>query len=180
MRQALAVEESIDTRTLFVQCVRSLRTVPNADGIRDLMIRALTEPWGRPADLSAAAASLILQDKVAGDCIARAAAAWPRRLSAHELFGAGGQAAITRDALLRSLLESACIRDIALERFLTNARGLLLDAAVSGAAADEDAVAFACALARQCFINEYAFDCTDAELAQVERLRETLAAISRP
>ena len=76
-----------------------------------------------------------------------------------------------RDALLRSLLQSACIRDIALERFLTNARGLLLDAAMSDAPADEDAVAFACALARQCFINEYAFDCTDAELAQIERLR---------
>ena len=176
----LAVEESIDTRTLFVQCVRSLRTVPNADGIRDLMIRALTEPWGRPADLSAAAASLILQDKVAGDGIARAAAAWPRRLSSQELFGEGGQAAVMRDALLRSLLESACIRDIALERFLTNARGLLLEAAVSGGPADEDTVAFACALARQCFINEYAFDCTDAELAQADKLaRETLQAMSR-
>ena len=77
-----------------------------------------------------------------------------------------------QDALLRSLLESACIRDIALERFLTNARGVLLEAAISGGPADEDTVAFACALARQCFINEYAFDCTDAELAQVERLRD--------
>ena len=175
VQQALAIEESVDTRTLFVQCVRSLRTVPDVEGIRALMIRALTEPWGRPADLSAAATSLMVQDKSIGDCIARAAAAWPRRLSPHELFGPDGQAAIVRDALLRSLLQSACIRDVALERFLTNARGLLLEAAVSGAAADEDAVAFACALACQCFINDYAFACTDAELAQVERLREALA-----
>ena len=88
------------------------------------MIRALTEPWGRPADLSAAAASLIAQNRIVGDCIARAAAAWPRRLSPQELFGSDGQAAVARDALLRSLLQSACIRDIALERFLTNARGV--------------------------------------------------------
>ena len=40
------------------------------------------------------------------------------------------------------------------------------------APADEDVIAFACALARQCFINEYAFDCTEAELAQVESLRD--------
>ena len=180
VRQALAAEESIDTRTLFVQCVRSLRTVPNADGVRDLMIRALTEPWGRPADLSAAAASLILQDNVAGACIARAAAAWPRRLAALELFGEGGQAAIMQDALLRSLLESACIRDIALERFLTGARSLLLEAAVSGGPADEDILAFACALARQCFINEYAFDCGEAELAQAEGLRASLAGDVAP
>ena len=82
VRQALAIEESVDTRTLFVQCVRNLPTVPDTDGIRDLMIRALTEPWGRPADLSAAATSLIVQDGAVGDCIARAATAWPRRLSA--------------------------------------------------------------------------------------------------
>ena len=149
VRQALAIEESVDTRTLFVQCVRNLRTVPNVDGIRDLMIRALTEPWGRPVDLSAAAASLIAQDRSIGD-------------------------RIVQDLLLRSLLQSACIRDVALERVLTGARLGLLEAAVSGAAADEDTLAFACALARQCFINEYAFDCTEAEFAQVATLRETL------
>ena len=61
VRQALEIEDSVDTRTLFVQCVRNLPTVPDAGGIRGLMIRALTEPWGRPADLSAAATSLIVQ-----------------------------------------------------------------------------------------------------------------------
>jgi tetratricopeptide (TPR) repeat protein len=144
VRQALAIEESVDTRTLFVQCVRSLRTVPDIAGIRELMIRALTEPWGRPADLSAAATSLIIKDKAIGNC----------------------------DALLRALLTSACIRDVALERLLAGARAALLGTALGGTPADEDAVALACALASQCFINEYAFACTDVELEQARRLRD--------
>jgi len=143
VRQALEIEESVDTRTLFVQCVRNLSTVPDADGIRALMIRALTEPWGRPADLSAAASSLIMQDKAIGNS----------------------------DPLLRALLTSACIRDATLERFLTRARAALLDTALGGTPADEDAVAFACALASQCFINEYAFACTGTEMEQARRLR---------
>ncbi|HKS62519.1 MAG TPA: class I SAM-dependent methyltransferase, partial [Xanthobacteraceae bacterium] len=117
--------------------------VPDVDGIRALMIRALTEPWGRPADLSAAAASLIMQDKAIGK----------------------------RDALLRALLTSACIRDAALERRLTRARAALLDTALGNAPADDNAIAFACVLASQCFINEYAFACTDAEMEQARRLR---------
>jgi 2-polyprenyl-3-methyl-5-hydroxy-6-metoxy-1,4-benzoquinol methylase len=144
VRQALEIEESVDTRTLFVQCVRNLSTVPDADGIRALMIRALTEPWGRPADLSAAATSLITKDKAISKC----------------------------DALLRALLTSTCIRDVALERHLTRARAALLDAALGGTPADEDAVAFACALASQSFINEYAFAGTDAEMEQARRLRD--------
>jgi tetratricopeptide (TPR) repeat protein len=44
VRLALKAEESVDTRTLFVQCVRSLRAVPGDAEIRALMVRALTEP----------------------------------------------------------------------------------------------------------------------------------------
>ena len=39
-----------------------------------------------------------------------------------------------------------------------------------------DALTFCCALAQQCFINEYVFDLTDDEAAHVERLREAVAA----
>lgn len=143
VRQALAIEESVDTRTLFVQCVRSLRDVPDVEGMRDLMIRALTEPWGRPSDLSAAATSLIMRDA---------------RID-------------RRDPLLRALLTSACIRDVALERLLTRERAALLAAALGHAAADDTTIAFACALACQCFVNEYAFACDETERAQVDQLR---------
>ena len=72
--------------------------------------------------------------------------------------------------LLRSLLQSACIRDIALERFLTDAR--LFCGGVLPKPRPMRMLAFACALACQCFINEYAFACTDAEQARSRRLRD--------
>jgi Flp pilus assembly protein TadD/SAM-dependent methyltransferase len=181
--RALETEDSVDTHTLFVQCLRSLRSVPDVGRIRELMIRALTEPWGRPADLSAAATSLIKQNEIIRDCIERAQAAWPRRLPAEALFGPSAETAITQDRLLRALLESACIRDMALERFFTNARALLLQAADAPLSSARDRgnefLAFACALACQCFINEYAFDETEVEQERIERLRGSIAVALR-
>ena len=177
VRQAIEIEESADTRTLFVQCVRTLKSVPDRDDVRALMLRAVTEPWGRPADLAPAAASLIRRNDALRDAIERAARAWPRRLPADELFGSAGLAAVVQDRLLRGLLESTSIRDIALERFLTNVRVALLDAAEQ--VWNADFLAFGCALARHCFINEYAFDCTEAEVARVDKLRDALVAAAQ-
>ena len=42
---------------------------------------------------------------------------------------------------------------------------------------DEQALIFYCALARQCFINEYVFECTTSECDKTEVLRERIAAM---
>jgi SAM-dependent methyltransferase len=72
--------------------------------------------------------------------------------------------------------------DLELERFLTAVRRTILTAAASGVgpqAFDKDSLRFFCAVAKQCFINEYVFSWTDEEKLQAERLRaqlvETLA-----
>src|SRR5260370_559325 len=49
-------------------------------------------------------------------------------------------------------------------------------AETASAAVEEPALGFYCALARQCFINEYVFACGEDELAQAQELRERLAA----
>lgn len=76
----------------------------------------------------------------------------------------------TDDPLLIWLLESAVICDLDLERFLTAARTTLLEAA-EGVAHDGQ-LRFACALARQCFANEYVYATTEDERSRVARLRE--------
>ena len=178
VRRALATEESRDTRTLFVQCLRTLSPVPDLPYLRGLLIRALTEPWGRPSDLAPAAASLLRQDAAIGGVIDRAARAWPRRLSTQELFDESGLGAISGDDLLRSLLQSSFVRDLAFERFLTNLRAALLEiaSAESPEHRDPEILALCCALARHCFINEYVFDGGEAELACAATLRDRLAA----
>jgi SAM-dependent methyltransferase len=79
------------------------------------------------------------------------------------------------DPLLRTLLTVAPICDRDLERFLTAARSALIAQALAGGAAPDDALAFWCALARQCFINEYVFMQDAGEAEAAERLRRSVA-----
>jgi 2-polyprenyl-3-methyl-5-hydroxy-6-metoxy-1,4-benzoquinol methylase len=97
-------------------------------------------------------------------------------LTSQLLFGPDGIAALAADRLLPALLTSTLNTDIALERFLTMARRLMLEAA-HGAAANHDigpSLAFYSALARQCFINEYVFSCPDDETSKAAGLRDQL------
>jgi hypothetical protein len=52
----------------------------------------------------------------------RAAAAWPQRLTLHELLGPKGLAEISNDALLAAYLQRGSIFDLEIERFLTSLR----------------------------------------------------------
>ena len=71
------------------------------------------------------------------------------------------------------VLETVPVCDVELERLLTALRVILLGAAASGGS-DSAMLAFHCALARQCFVNEYVFDVTARELDAVGRLRQRL------
>jgi tetratricopeptide (TPR) repeat protein/SAM-dependent methyltransferase len=173
IRRALAIKETEKGRSLFVECVKGLRTIFDGDDVRELFIRALSTPWGRPAQFAVAAAPLVTLQGPIQDLIARVNAAWPAR---PDLFGPSDLAAMARDRLLRCLLESDLICDIALERLLTATRGALLDIA-STTTSDEMEPAvleFHCALAKQCFINEYVFASTETELTKARELRDAL------
>lgn len=173
IQQSLAIEETADAKRIFVDIVKPLRWTRDDIQTRRLMARALSEPWARPAELSATAASLIKQSAEIGPCIARAAQAWPRQLAAGELFGQHDPAMLAGDSLLLALLVSVQNTDIDLERFLTMARRLLIEAAdgeeTGGSAA---ALEFHAALAQQCFINEYVFFHGDVEIHRATKLRD--------
>jgi tetratricopeptide (TPR) repeat protein/SAM-dependent methyltransferase len=143
-RRALTIAQGDDVKGLFVQCVRSLSPAaaedPAVNGIEPLLARALSEGWGRPDDMAGAAGSLV-----------------KRRLAADNV-------------LLVAHLETAPVREFALERWLTQERRRLL------IAGDHANLNFACALARQCFINEYVFAQDEEEVRQAARLRDAVAA----
>ena len=70
------------------------------------------------------------------------------------------------DPLLLRALTLSPFRDLDIEATLTARRSALLDAPL-------DALPFACALAQHCFLNEYVFAVTEAEVRAVEKLVET-------
>ena len=177
-RRALAANETPETKSLLASCLRFPLVHPGMDDLRDLLVRALSEPWARPSDLAAACARFLARDDVIRDGMERAAKVRPSLLPAEELVGSSGLAAFAEDRLLRALLESTPICEVALERFATGLRFSLLAAArvVADSAVAEPVLSLCCALARQCFINNYVFARSDAEIEQALALRDTLVA----
>lgn len=181
--QSLQIKETEGARNLFVACVKELNLTQGDGETRRLMVRALTEPWGRPIDLAAAGVALVKQDSEVAGCLARATRSRPRHLTAEELYGTnfhGDHSKLVTNPLLLALLKTSPICDVDMEHFLAMARHALLDTATAIAPASDDAcdvsLSFYTALACQCFINEYVFSLTEEETRQASDLRDLLVA----
>jgi Flp pilus assembly protein TadD/SAM-dependent methyltransferase len=174
--RALELRDTLDAKMLFVLCVRHIRASGNIGPLRTLILRGLTEPWGRPEELVPVALSILMLDEPLRAIVARAAAEWPRRVPADEVFS-GSLVAALDDPLMHALLEVAANTDLALEQFLTSARRALLEKAASAASdsqIDAAHLRFFCALARQCFVNEYVFSLDTDEAEALRKLRDAL------
>src|SRR6267142_387925 len=147
-RRALAMQDAVELRALFVQCVKELGPSDIDSELRALIARALQEGWSRPSELSALAS---------------------------ELCGHGrALSGLAEDRLLLALMRAAPVRTVALEAVLTDARRQLLARAAMPEQTNDNLIDFACALAQQCFINEYAFALSDEESVQAGELTDTL------
>jgi tetratricopeptide (TPR) repeat protein len=181
--RAVELKETPQSRALFVQCIALARFSTDNGRFRRLLLRAFAGGWMRPRDLNAVCISVIKLNSVVKDAITRVQAIWPARLPADEMLGAGIIAALAQDELLCRLLECDAIRNIGIERLLTNVRCALLQQAMTGAY-NERLLGFYCSLARQCFINDYIYTTTESEIGLLARLRcsieQTIAAGTPP
>ena len=172
--RALELRETPQSRAMFAQCVGFARFAADNGRYRKFVQRALVEGWVRPRELAGVSISLIKLNGAIKDVVARADAAWPKRLPPEEFVDDASMAALAQDELLCRLLESDPITDIGLERVLTSVRYAMLTAAGAGTAPDDLILDFNCSVARQCFINEYVFATTDDETEQAQHLRTAL------
>jgi SAM-dependent methyltransferase len=173
--RALRVEETPESITGFVRSLTAAELCIVDRGVRAMAIRALATPWSRPADLASACIRIIAGDVEIRACIDRAWNAWPERLAGRELWHDRARDIVFGDVLLRTLLESTPVCDLNMERFLTMARHALLEDEEAGATSVSEA-AFGCALACQCFINDYVFCCTERETERAQAIRDRLVA----
>jgi SAM-dependent methyltransferase len=81
---------------------------------------------------------------------------------------------LVQDELLRCLLEGVPLTEIGFERLLANIRSVILTAAETGAACDNGLLRFYCAVARQCYENDYVYSLADGEADRAQRLRASL------
>jgi tetratricopeptide (TPR) repeat protein/2-polyprenyl-3-methyl-5-hydroxy-6-metoxy-1,4-benzoquinol methylase len=180
--RALAIRETSETKTLFVDCLKDVLSVPDAALIHPLVVRALCEPWGRQSDIARFSSRLLMRSMEIGAAVARAAEAWPNQLPLDDLLRSSEREAMAKDPLLAGLLDSGHVPDIALERFLTLLRSAVLNVAMEMAEPDQvapDELALYCALARLCFRNDYVFTSSNAEIQAVETLSDRLSTATR-
>jgi SAM-dependent methyltransferase len=170
------LQETSETRAFLIECVKRWKAFPGAGAIRDLIARSWREAWAKPLELFGITMGMLKADPTVGPAIRKAMSAWPHRLSLHELLGPTGLARISIDPLLHALLESGSIFGLELERFLTTLRAALLDLTTRepDGSHSESALRFCCALARQCYINEYVFDVSAEQKDQVHRLEDRI------
>lgn len=121
------------------------------------------------------APQIIKGDAAIRQLIVRAKAAWPKRLSPHEILSDPSFPQIAANSSLLFFLGSIKLCDAEIEQALTSLRFAMLTRA------DDNHVpayqlSFSCALARQCFINEYVFSQSAEEIKQSSELRERICA----
>lgn len=174
--RSLQARETPAAKALFVRLVKT-GTSYNNRFVRPYLIRALCDPWCRTGQLVPASLSLIKSNGVVGQCIERAVASWPTALSKDTLFGSEGLAASAGDDLLAAVLENTPAAGLEFEHFLELARrALLVDVLDSQSPdkADASLLRVCCAIARQCYINEYVYHCSPEECDGTTRLRDAI------
>jgi SAM-dependent methyltransferase/tetratricopeptide (TPR) repeat protein len=97
----------------------------------------------------------------------------------HQFLSVGEIIAIANDVFISSALELTLMRGLGLETLLTHMRAALLVLVQSygfdSGRFGDGIPALLCAIAQQCFINEYVYSQSDHETAQASRLRDMLA-----
>jgi SAM-dependent methyltransferase len=122
------------------------------------------------------AVAFILQSPIIATYLARIAGKWPLPVTNVELFGTESVIRLANDLFLRCAMEATTLGSVQLEGLLGYARAELLqrEQDEDNGEVDDDIVAFACALARQCFINEYVYVQAEAESRLASGLRDRL------
>jgi SAM-dependent methyltransferase len=122
--------------------------------------------------------NLILQNPAIATCVDLIEEKWPLPVKTDELFGRFGLESIASDVFLRCALETIPIRGWPLERFVTHIRSALLRLAysvlINFTTIDDALVRLFCAIAQQCFNNEYVFAQSDEETRQSIQLSDLL------
>ncbi|ODT84870.1 MAG: hypothetical protein ABS69_01625 [Nitrosomonadales bacterium SCN 54-20] len=189
---ALELCDDSDIKRSFAECIANVYCDHDIPRAHSLLVRALSETWGQPEDFGNPAVSLIksdcgIREHLDGMKATDVAGMLHQELSGKFESGKAGFAAVFDNELLRALMENTPVCDVELEQFLTSLRYCLLQTAMAeenvagevrgdGRGWQEEGNLFWCALARQCFINEYVFAYSAEEYAQALRLKEQVAA----
>ena len=164
-------------RAMFAECVSTIPFAEPQPLLKPLLARALSEAWIAPDQLMRQCADQLLRNPEFTAPAERIELMAP---DAEAPLLNPDVATIARDPILRAMLTSGLVIGPAFERLLTILRRMLLRARIDpdaqAARGSEGLVAFAVALANQCFLTDYAYARAREEDAIVETLSARVAA----
>jgi SAM-dependent methyltransferase/tetratricopeptide (TPR) repeat protein len=163
----------LSTKIAFASCLARVRFTGPRPDLAPRFAQMLHEVVVPPADLARSAISLLLAEPGLEQVFPSEEVLQPS-----QLFNPPAQR-FASDVLLGALLTSTIVVDPDLERILTALRRELLLAVMGdedAGALETDWLSFSSALACQCFINDYAFQCDDIETRSVDLLLERIAS----
>lgn len=178
--QGLRKDDAPGLKSTFVMALRQLdpASIKRDPALVQLLVRALREPWCRPRDLSATAGAILLRTPAMTRAVEQASRAGTVHLA--EMLGPADLAALDADGLLNALLTSSPVASLAVERVLTAIRRAALNDIATGVSGGDAWLSLISALGQQGFLNEYVFDVSDPEDAQLEILcREVAGAAAQ-
>jgi tetratricopeptide (TPR) repeat protein/2-polyprenyl-3-methyl-5-hydroxy-6-metoxy-1,4-benzoquinol methylase len=182
LRRAFESQDNVDVRRLFIRCVTTNTQIPLDPEIEPLLFRALTEDWVNPAQIYALCrAYLEIQPSIAA-ALKRAESEQRDPIPLDQMLGSQTSGHIGTHRLLLALIASMPVTDTNMERLLARVRFSLLDTIRRQSGAQSfpgSLVELCCAIAQQCFINEYIFNETPEETSGVGALSEQIAVALR-
>ncbi len=173
---ALDVGGSREAKALFARAARHVRPRSDDARFRDLVGRALMEGWDNPLNLIVPAVSLVRINPAVKAALERLSAPAGAPLSLEELIAPAALADLAQDRVLCRLIEVLPLCDADLERVIVALRRALFEIAAADRELSPDGVAVLCAVARQCFVNEYVAGARDDERHRAAALGDRLAA----
>jgi tetratricopeptide (TPR) repeat protein/SAM-dependent methyltransferase len=173
---ALAIGESREATSLFARAARHAEPRSDDRPFRDLIARALAEGWDNPFNLVVPAMSLVRMNPAMKAALERLAVPATAPPSLAELIAPATLADLAQDRVFCRLLEVLPLCDAGLERIFVALRRALFDIVAGDGELPPDGLAVLCAVARQCFVNEYVFGAGEEERHRAAALGDRLAA----
>ena len=164
-------------KILFIEAAKKVNPIFWDSAISKLVMTALLESWGRPSDLMPFACRLLKTDPEFMQALERSIHARNQDNSDDIFVRSFREKSLNSSPLLLTMLSSSPIPDVEIEIFLTALRRQFLIFVTSVIFEEGEANVVAnlyCALARQCFINEYVYFQTPEEIDESEHLRDRL------
>jgi len=175
---AIALGDPPGARAGFGRSFALADRMPRDARLITFVVRAIVEAWIRPADLAGSAIALVRASPLLRDSIESARRGELAPAAVDALLARTEVAEALSHPLLVAILENTQACDWGLERFLAAVRASLLRSTAQGQ--DRPELLFiACALARQCFLNDYAYAVSPEESQQAAALAGRLAAEAR-